>query len=115
MVTASLPTIALYHSKVRTVTSKCPAVVQRPDNPDIVLLDVMEQHGKVLTEAMQIMQVNDVWLKFFQCPNQLLRSQLGKTSIQSEECSAVMMDPILPEAPEFHVSFRHRQMLSSKF
>ena len=57
----ALPLLALYHSKVRTMARKRPAVMERPFHLHIrVFFDPVEQHFYIDIVAMQIVQPNHI-------------------------------------------------------
>lgn len=67
---AVLPLIALYHGKVRAMSGKCPAVVESPYDVDIVLFDIAEQERKIDVATVEVMEMEEVNMLFFQLMKQ---------------------------------------------
>ena len=87
MVAAGLPFLTAEHIKMGALTREGPAIVQRPNHPDIVLLDISEQGWEMDTKAVQVVQVQYIRLKAFQFLYQLFSADTAVTAISAKGTS----------------------------
>ena len=64
-----------------TSAGKGPAVVQGPDDRDMMLFDVSEQHRQVQAEAVDIMEVDHIRSNAVQLLQQLPGCAAGKAAV----------------------------------
>ena len=91
MVATGFPFLASDHSEMGTMAGEGPAVVEGPYHRDVVLPDVVEQHGNVDKPAVEIVQVDQIRLKIIQLPKKLPGSMPGKTADPSGEPGQIGM------------------------
>ena len=63
VVAPCLPLAAPCERKVNALSRKWPAVVKRPDDLDVVLLDELKEHRDIYEAVVNIMDMNDVRIK----------------------------------------------------
>ena len=84
--TMTLPLLALYHGKGRAMTSKCPAVVQRPFHLHFwMLFDPIKQHLHIDVVAVQIVQPQQVWFIFLSPLQKFFGRTLGTKAMGIEQ------------------------------
>jgi hypothetical protein len=69
---------------MRTVGSKSPAIVEGPNQLDLLLLEVTEQHSKMAIMTVDVMQMNQVGLDALQLSDDPLGSLYGIEAIVAE-------------------------------
>lgn len=78
---------------MRASRSECPAVVERPNDWDITFFDVPKQYAKIDKITMEIMQMDDIRLKFLDFFQQSTCCNWGKASLQAAVNGKTMVDP----------------------
>ena len=61
---------------------ECPAIVQGPDNGDIVLFNIAEQYRDIDKTAVQVMQMNNIGRVLFNLPDKTSRFKNRKEAFK---------------------------------
>ena len=48
---------------MRTIARESPAIVEGPNNADVLFLEISEKHGQIAIMVVYIMQMNDIGRK----------------------------------------------------
>ena len=96
IVTFFEPALTSASIEIGTVARKGPAVVQRPQDGLVQLLESMKEHRQVQVAAVQVMQMNDVRVKPLHVPDKSRGAQHASVALRVQQLSHGAVQLALP-------------------